>query len=73
MDPDPGGRHGLPARLPGIVLPSVVVHDILDPAPDPAFFILDLQEANKNLVFSKFFCFFLVEYKWVTSNIYIIF
>ncbi len=27
-----------------------------DPAPDPAIFVLDLQDANKKLFFSEFFC-----------------
>jgi hypothetical protein len=29
--------------------------------PDPAIFLLDLQDDNKKLFFSKFFCLFLFE------------
>jgi hypothetical protein len=29
--------------------------------PDPAIFVLDLQEANKKLFFNKFFCLLLFE------------
>jgi hypothetical protein len=32
----------------------------LDPEPDPAIFVIDLQDANKKLIF-KFFCLFLFE------------
>jgi hypothetical protein len=33
-----------------------------DPDPDPTIFIIDLQEANKKLIFlKKFFCTFLFE------------
>jgi hypothetical protein len=28
----------------------------MDPDPDPAIFVLDLQGANKKLIFKKFFC-----------------
>jgi hypothetical protein len=31
------------------------------PAPDPAIFVTDLQDANKKLFFSKFFCLLLFE------------
>jgi hypothetical protein len=33
----------------------------MDPDPDPAIFVIDLQDANKKLIFSKFFCLFLFE------------
>ncbi len=33
----------------------------MDPAPDPAIFVIDLQDANKKLFFSKFFCLLLFE------------
>jgi len=34
----------------------------MDPAPDPALFINDLQDADKNnFFFSKFLCLFLFE------------
>ncbi len=29
--------------------------------PDPAIFVIDLQDANKKLIFSKFFCLLLFE------------
>jgi hypothetical protein len=29
--------------------------------PDPAIFVIDLQDGNKKLIFSKFFCLFLFE------------
>jgi hypothetical protein len=32
-----------------------------DPTPDTAFFVLDLQDANKKLLFSEFFCLLLFE------------
>jgi hypothetical protein len=33
-----------------------------DPAPDPAIFVIDLQDANKKIIcFSNFFCLFLFE------------
>ncbi len=33
----------------------------MDPDPDPALFVTDLQDANKKLFFSKFFCLLLFE------------
>jgi hypothetical protein len=34
----------------------------MDPDPDPAIFIIDLQDANKKIIFSKkFFCILLFE------------
>jgi hypothetical protein len=68
-----GGRHGLPARLPGNRLPFTPCFGCvpfwygsgyadpclgpMDPDPDPAIFVLDLQDANKKIIFffSKFF------------------
>jgi hypothetical protein len=32
-----------------------------DLAPDPAIYVLDLQDANKNFLSSKFFCLLLFE------------
>jgi hypothetical protein len=32
-----------------------------DPDPDPAIFVIDLQDASKKLIFQKFFCFLLFE------------
>jgi hypothetical protein len=32
-----------------------------DPAPDPALFVSDLQDANKKYFFSKYFCRLLIE------------
>ncbi len=43
----------------GARLESSVVdprHFYTDPAPDPAIFFSDLQDGNKNLFSSKFFC-----------------
>ncbi len=34
---------------------------LMDPDPDPAIFVTDLQDANKKLFFSKFFCSLLFE------------
>ncbi len=37
-------------------------HWLADPAPDPAFFVSEWQDANKkSVLFSKFFCFLLFE------------
>jgi hypothetical protein len=33
----------------------------MDPDPDPAIFVIDLQNTNKKLFFSKFFCLLLFE------------
>jgi hypothetical protein len=33
----------------------------MDPDPDPAIFIIDLQDTNKKRIFKKFFCLFLFE------------
>jgi hypothetical protein len=33
----------------------------MDPDPDPSFFIIDLQDANKNEFKKKFFCIVLFE------------
>jgi hypothetical protein len=33
----------------------------LEPAPDPAIFVTDIQDTNKNLLFSKFLCLILFE------------
>jgi hypothetical protein len=34
----------------------------MDPDPDPAIFVIDLQDANKKLIFlTKFFCLLLFE------------
>jgi hypothetical protein len=33
----------------------------MDPDPDPAVFVIDLQEANNKLIFIKFFCLLLFE------------
>jgi hypothetical protein len=33
----------------------------MDPDPDPALFVLDLQDANRKAIFSKFSCFLLFE------------
>jgi hypothetical protein len=32
-----------------------------DPHPDPAIFVIDLQDANKKLISKKFFCLLLFE------------
>jgi hypothetical protein len=34
--------------------------------PDPAIFVIDLQDANKNLFFKKFFCLSLFEGTFTT-------
>jgi hypothetical protein len=34
---------------------------LTDPDPDPTFFIIDLQDANKKLIYKKFFCILLFE------------
>jgi hypothetical protein len=31
-------------------------HFGVDPDPDPAMFVIDLQDANKKLIFLEFFC-----------------
>jgi hypothetical protein len=31
------------------------------PDPDPVIFVIDLQDANRNLIFKKVFCLFLFE------------
>jgi hypothetical protein len=33
----------------------------MDPDPDPAIFVTDLQDANKKLIKKKFFCLLLFE------------
>jgi hypothetical protein len=33
----------------------------MDPDPDPAIFVIDLQEANKKLIYKKVFCLILFE------------
>jgi hypothetical protein len=33
----------------------------MDPDPDPAIFVIDLQDANKKLFIPKFFCLLLFE------------
>jgi hypothetical protein len=33
----------------------------MDPDPDPAIFVIDLQDANKKQLLSKFFCLLLFE------------
>jgi len=33
----------------------------MDPDPDPSIFIIDLQDANKKIIYKKFFCIFLFE------------
>ena len=38
------------------------MRNFADPAPDPALFVSDLQDANKNIFFSsEFLCLFLFE------------
>jgi hypothetical protein len=34
---------------------------LMNPDPDPAIFVIDLQDANKSLFFKKFFCLLLFE------------
>ncbi len=33
----------------------------MDPDPDPAIFVIDLQDANKKLILKKFICLLLFE------------
>ncbi len=39
----------------------------MDPDPDPAIFVIDLQDANKKLIFKKkFICFLLFEFTFTS-------
>ncbi len=34
-----------------------------DEVPDPAIFVIDLQDANKKIIFKKFFCLLFLPYQ----------
>ncbi len=57
MDPDPGGRHGLPARLPGNRLPFFYpvlwIRDLLVQIPDPRIRASDQWIRIRILLFSS--------------------